>query len=176
MRVSRGQLDPSSKLTLSLVLFKNVQNIPQLRKRVMDGSLKCCLIKPSMIVHPLQVTVAANKAVLNYKQGTMKTKTLFTEVLYNLSSSKNISQSLVKFGVHDEDKNLLVAFLEEGSESDNMQSSLRLIEGEQCPVEQISEFSDENLIRKTYSIKDLESSVSPLINSIITRISTVDVM
>ncbi|XP_063240595.1 EKC/KEOPS complex subunit Tprkb-like [Bacillus rossius redtenbacheri] len=175
MHVFRETLDTSSGLTLSLVLFKNVQNVPQLRKRVMDGSLKCCIIKPCMIVHPFQIVVAANKAVINHKLGTMKTKTLFTEVLYNLSSSKNISQSLLKFGVHDDDKNILVAFIGKENESATL-STLQVIEGEQCPLDEITDFSDEGLIKKTYGIKDSEKNASSLLNSVVTRISTSDIM
>ena len=76
---------------------------------------------------PLVVAVAANKADLARKRGNMKTRwrksgfqfpihipyevirSVQTETLYNLSSSKNITESLKNFGGGDSDQSFVVA-------------------------------------------------------------------
>ena len=95
-------------------------------------------IKPKLKItlesfSPLIVAVAANKADLAQKRGNMKTRWFYhwnkaarsdllvkesdylllrsvqTETLYNLSSSKNITESLKNFGGGDSDTSFVVA-------------------------------------------------------------------
>ena len=76
----------------------------------MSGGLPdTLLVKSSLIPSPLVVAVAANKADLARKRGNMKTRSVQTETLYNLSSSKNITESLKNFGGGDSDQSFVVA-------------------------------------------------------------------
>lgn len=157
---------------LILRLFDDVKNTRTIREKLMKGQLPCCILKAKLIYDPFQVAVAANKATLSSSRGKMTTKTLYTEVLFNISPSKNISQSLQKFGIHDDDKQLLVAFIV--NDIEDVSQVLSNIEATPLPIDKIAELADVDLIMKTYKIDKAELEVSSLLDSIVTRISTKD--
>lgn len=167
------ELDSNCQKNLSIFLMKDVQNAAEIKEMVMKGTLDCCIIKPYLIVHPFQIAVAANKAVISKMQDKMTTRTLSTEILYNLSISRNITQSLVKFGVGECDKNMIICIIEDSGE-DRTGSILSHFKGIPCPIEELPKFSDEILIKKTYKVKDTELTVSSLTDSVVTRIATRD--
>ena len=100
----------STKTQLTIGFVKSVENAKEVRKLLMSGGLPdTLLVKSSLIPSPLVVAVAANKADLARKRGNMKTRSVQTETLYNLSSSKNITESLKNFGGGDSDQSFVVA-------------------------------------------------------------------
>ncbi|PNF16950.1 EKC/KEOPS complex subunit Tprkb [Cryptotermes secundus] len=171
--IYKAELDFDCHKSLSLFLLKDVQNAAEIREMVTKGTLHCCVIKPCLIVHPFQIVIAANKAVISKMQDRMTTRTLSTEILYNLSISRNITQSLMKFGIGESDKTMLVSIIEEAGEN-RSEIILSHFKGVLCPIEELCNFSDEVLIKMAYKIKDSELEVSSLTDSIITRIVTSD--
>ncbi|XP_053607553.1 EKC/KEOPS complex subunit Tprkb-like [Plodia interpunctella] len=146
------ELDPESRTILRIYLFTNVQNIDFIRDNIVKGVWKCSVIKASLIVDPLQVAVAANKAVLAEKHNSMITKTVFAEILYNLSLTKNISQSLSKFGI-DKDNSLLFCFLITDPKNESeMNDIISQIDGKQCPVSDIPHYSSVKDIKSVYKL------------------------
>ena len=51
----------STSQNLTLGLCENFSNASEVRELAMSGKLDCVIIKASLIAHPLQVAVAANK-------------------------------------------------------------------------------------------------------------------
>ncbi|XP_012169466.1 EKC/KEOPS complex subunit TPRKB-like [Bombus affinis] len=168
-------LDPETEMVCTLYLFKDVQNSNELYKKVIDNKLSCCIIKAALIVDPLQVIVAANKAAISAKMAQLTTKTLYTEVLFNLSISKNISRSLAKFGVSDNDKNILIAIIHKERDGYSMSEILmNSIKGERVLISSLPQFTDFDLVKKTYRIDENELNISTFIDSVISRISCKD--
>lgn len=164
------ELDPITQTSIKMQLFENVKNTPEVRKKVMSGELQCCIIKPQLICDPLHVVVAANKALTSKKQ---TTKSIFTEILFNLSPSTNISQSLLKFGIDDKDKNLLVVTLQKKTSDDAKTLEIfSSVEGNVLDISELGCMNDINAIRKTYKISDKEYHCINLLDSIVSRIAT----
>lgn len=166
------ELDQETGLHCTLHLFTNVTNTSEIREKLVAGKLDCCVVKPSLIIDTFQLVVAANKATLNAKRNRLITKTVYTEVLFYLSMSKNISRSLTEFGISDSDKNILVILIHKlGEEQAILEEVLRSVKGERIPISRLQEFTNVNLVRKTYKIDEGELQVSSLANAIVSRIS-----
>nr|CAH7726089.1 unnamed protein product [Callosobruchus chinensis] len=162
-------LDEDTGTSIEIKLYKNVENVKLIRQRLLKGDLKCCVIKPSLIVDPFQIVVAANKAFTSEKR---TTKTVFTEILFNLSISKNITNSLKTFGIDDSDHNIIVVLVNESAEDNK--SICSDIQGEELELACLKDFSDVNAIRKVYKIDDKEFSNVPLLDSVVSRIAVKD--
>ena len=151
----------------------DVANTPDIRKKLMSGELKCCVIKAALVVDPLQIGVAANKATLREKNSRLTTKSIYTEILYVMSSSSNISQSLAKFGIHDKIKDIIVVLIHGDDDKEVMENDiLRLIDGVKTPISRIGEFTDVDLVKKMYKIDDEELKVSSLLDSVVSRVAS----
>lgn len=165
------ELDEESKTRLVLFVVKNVQDITSLKDKIVNGQLDCCVIKASLIVNYFQIVVAAIKAVHCKKASKLATKCLNTELLFNLSISKNITQSLSKFGVDDKEQNIIVVVFEENGE-DKANKIKSTLMGDVCDVEEIENLCNIELIKKTYKITEKELEVSTLLDSVVSRIAT----
>lgn len=173
----RVELDRDTGLYCTLHLFTNVTNVSEIREKVVAGQLRCCVVKASLVIDAFQAVVAANKGALNAKHNRLITKTIYTEVLFYLSTSKKISRALTEFGINDSNKDILVILIHElGEEQSLSEEVLGSIKGERVPISRIQEFADVNLIKKTYKINEDELHVSSLINAIVSRISCKDIM
>ncbi|KAK4874462.1 hypothetical protein RN001_013822 [Aquatica leii] len=165
------ELDNNSNRTIKLKLYQNVENVPTLRQQIMNRKLNCCIIKPSLVFHPFQVVVAANKAVVADK---ITTKTIYTEILFNLSLSKNITQSLQKYGIEDGESELLVAVIDKNDCSSTLEDVCSHINGDEIDISQLSELRNMTEIQKAYKLSDVESKDDYILNSIVTKIASKD--
>lgn len=162
-------LDSITKAEVQIHLYKNVKNVPEVREKILKGELKCCALKPSLIYSPFQIVVAANKAVCAEKT---TTKSIYTEILYNLSITKNISKSLQTFGIHDKDTEIILVTINKIGEEEAIIGEQ--IHGEEVQLSELHKFSDINAIKKLYKITDRESNFTSLEDSIVNRIATKD--
>ncbi|XP_076251630.1 EKC/KEOPS complex subunit TPRKB-like [Rhynchophorus ferrugineus] len=157
------ELDPITNMVVSMQLYQNVKNTATLRKDVMSGNLECCLIKPSFIFHPFQIVIAANKTLVSKKR---TTKSIYTELLFNLSLSTNITQSLQTFGVSDSDENILVVTLTPKDKQTNANSIFDRIEGDVLDIFELSCINDIQAIKKIYKINEKEYQSVDVLDSI----------
>ncbi|XP_017878959.1 EKC/KEOPS complex subunit TPRKB-like [Ceratina calcarata] len=167
-------LDNETEMCCTLLLFKDVENSDEIRRKVMNGELTCSVVKAALVADPLQAIVAANKAAVNAKVNQLTTKSIYTEVLFNLSISKNISRALKEFGINDNDKNILIVLIHEKNEKLMEKMIVDSIKGERVSISKLSEFTDYELIKKVYKIEKDELNVSSLTNSVVSRISCKD--
>uniref|UniRef100_A0A8C7H372 TP53RK binding protein n=1 Tax=Oncorhynchus kisutch TaxID=8019 RepID=A0A8C7H372_ONCKI len=113
------------------LLFKDVRNAAEFRKNVMEGKINGALINPSMIVNPFQVTMS-----------------LYSEIIYNLSPTNNISEAFKRFGISDSDGALLIVLVHPKEETQHMSDIIAKVDGQQIPVEDVSMLTDPAKIKK----------------------------
>jgi len=157
----------------NLFLFKSVKNGEELRKEIMKGNIQASVIKASMILDPLQLLVAINKAVHNEKHSKMMTKTIYTEIIYQLSPSKNITDSLSKFGISNSDESVIAVVIDD-SDQTQAESIFRLVQGTRSDLSQLQDVSNMELIKKIYKVKDSELEIGSLLEAVLGRIATKD--
>lgn len=162
------KLDPSVEATLVVKLFDNVKNMGTLKQKVLSGSLECCLIKPHLIVDPFQIAIAANKALVAEK---LTTRTVYSEILFNLSISKNITQSLQTFGIDDKMTQVLTAVIVKDKEQSSEELIYKEIDGNELDLSKLKDFNNVAAIQKCYKLSKLETENS-LLESIVSKIAT----
>ncbi|XP_019732685.1 EKC/KEOPS complex subunit TPRKB isoform X1 [Hippocampus comes] len=163
-------------LTVTQILFKEVQNAAELRQNAVEGIIKGALIKANMLVSPFQVLVATNKALHLQKQSQMKTRGLFSEIIFNLSPTNNISEAFKRFGISDGDNSVLVVLVHNKEESQLMSDILTKVDGVQIPVDDLSSISDLEKIKKLYKVSPREEKCGTLLDAVVCRMATKDVM
>ncbi|VDH94337.1 EKC/KEOPS complex subunit TPRKB-like [Mytilus galloprovincialis] len=161
--------------TISLALFRNVENAKEVRQNVMNGTFEAALLKPSMICDPFQVIVAANRAIHLNRQNKMITKNVHSEILFCLSPTKNISDSFRKFGLADNETSVMVVVADD-IDGSTMSAICKCVKGELSDAQDVIHLTETKLIQKIYKIPDEELVVSKLLDSIVSRISSKDVL
>lgn len=169
-------LDLFPQYKVTVLLFNNVKNVSQLRKKAMDGSIEGALLNPAMIIDPLQVLVSVNKAIHLQLLGKMKTRSLNSEIIFNLSPTNNISEAFKKFGLSDSDSGVLVVLTDDGTKALNSQEIISHVEGQHVPLADLSQLTDFAKVKKVYKIAADEEKIGSILDAVICRMSVKDVL
>ncbi|PVD33059.1 hypothetical protein C0Q70_08507 [Pomacea canaliculata] len=132
-----------------------------------------------MVMDPFLVIVAANKAVHSQKQGKMTTKTVHSEILFNLSPSRKITESFRKFGIGDRDESLLVVVVQNDQSEKTckaLQSLRETVIGEEVAVDELPSLADMSEIEKEYKLADIELSTCSALDALVSRIAAKDII
>ncbi|XP_041636947.1 EKC/KEOPS complex subunit TPRKB [Cheilinus undulatus] len=162
--------------SVTQLLFQDVKNATELRQSAMEGKVHAALINPTMLVNPFQVLVAANKAVHSQRAGKMKTRSLYSEIIFNLSPTNNISEAFKRFGISDDSESVMVVLVHSKDETQPLSDIMSRVKGRQVPVEDVSSLSNHDKIQKLYKVTPQEEKTGTLLDAVVCRMATKDVM
>ncbi|XP_018941569.1 EKC/KEOPS complex subunit TPRKB isoform X2 [Cyprinus carpio] len=140
-----------------------------------NGEIKGALINPSMVVDAFQILVAANKAVHLHKNGKMKTRSLYSEIIFNLSPTNNISEAFKRFGISDSDSAVHIVLIHNKDETLNIEDIIGKVDGQQMAVDRVSDLTDVAKIKKLYKVAPQEEKCGSLLDAVVCRMATKDV-
>ncbi|XP_059167378.1 EKC/KEOPS complex subunit Tprkb-like [Physella acuta] len=141
----------------------------------MSGLIEASLLKANMVMDQFQVLVAANKAVHLQRTNSLVTKNVQSEILYSLSSSKNISESFRSFGASDSDKSVFVAIVDD-TDFNTLNKISELLGKDTSDLDQLPKIAYTKLITKVYKLTEEELSNFSLLDSLVASISSKEII
>ncbi|KAL3814226.1 hypothetical protein ACJIZ3_015494 [Penstemon smallii] len=165
-----------SGTTLSLALFVDVTNSKELLDLMQAGTLdpEVALLNASLIPDVFPLLAAAHKTLIAKSRDSLTTRTLHSELVYNYSGSKHISESLKRCGISDNTSYILAARF--GASADEMTSIKGLIKGAEIGLEELEVRANQAQIQKHYKISAPELKISSVSDAITCRIATRDAL
>ncbi|XP_067931236.1 EKC/KEOPS complex subunit TPRKB-like [Watersipora subatra] len=153
-----------------IAVIINVSNGPILRKSLLDGKLSSSLLNCTNILNQDQLNLAVFKAIVSQAQNCMVTRNIYSEIIYQLSPNKQISQAFKLFSMQETDKEFVAITLGHQKEKD-MEEVIALSGGECRSLDDISSFNSTEAIKKTYKIEESELLLGSLSDAVISRIA-----
>ncbi|EPS68027.1 hypothetical protein M569_06745, partial [Genlisea aurea] len=162
--------------TLSLALFSDVTNSKELVDLMQRGVLEpeASFLNAALIPDVFPLLCAAHKALVAKSRDSLSTRTLHSELVYNYSASKHISESLKRCGISDSTTYILAARF--GASVEEMEAVKSLANGTEIALEELEKRADEAQIHKHYKIPAMELKMSSLSDSIACRVAARDAL
>lgn len=157
---------------LHLLLFEDVTNSSELLQQLQDGSLEPELgfMNAALVVNLFPLLAAAHKALLSQSRNSLRTRTLHSELVFNYSASKHISESLRKWGISADTSYILVSRFDATVEE--LEKMRILVKGKEVNILELKLRANTDLIQKNYKIGALELESSSLEDAIVSRIAS----
>ncbi|CAH9079768.1 unnamed protein product [Cuscuta epithymum] len=162
--------------TLSIALFSDVSNSRELLESMQAGTLEpeVALLNASLIPDVFPLLAAAHKTLVSKSRESLTTRTLHSELVYNYSGSKHISESLKRCGISDNSSYVLAARF--GASTDEIAAIQNLIKGTKVELKELEQRANHTQIQKHYKISKLELEISSLSDAITCRIAARDAL
>eukprot|EP00252_Welwitschia_mirabilis_P012777 TRINITY_DN2826_c0_g1_i1.p1 TRINITY_DN2826_c0_g1~~TRINITY_DN2826_c0_g1_i1.p1 ORF type:complete len:175 (-),score=30.24 TRINITY_DN2826_c0_g1_i1:162-686(-) len=169
-------VDEKSATTLHLFLFTDVANSKELLDYMQAGTLtpEMAFFNALLVPDVFPVLAAAHKTWLAKCRGRLTTRTLHSELIYNYSGSKHISESLKRCGINDSTTYMLVARF--NATSDEIEAIRKMIQGTELSLSELPLRANSAQIHKHYKISPMELGISSLADSIVCRIAVRDAL
>ncbi|KAK2968467.1 hypothetical protein RJ640_030078 [Escallonia rubra] len=131
-------------------------------------------LNASLVPDVFPVLAAAHKTLVAKSRESLTTRTLHSELVYNYSGSKHISESLKRCGISDTSTYVLVARF--GASSDETTAMGKLIKGKEIDLEELQGRANQAQIQKHYKIPGPELVISSVGDAITCRIAARDTL
>ncbi|GMH02696.1 hypothetical protein Nepgr_004535 [Nepenthes gracilis] len=162
--------------TLSLSLYSEVTNSKELLDSMQAGKLEpeVALLNASLIPDVFPVLAAAHKTLRAKARESLTTRSLHSELVYNYSGSKHISESLKRCGISDNSTYILAAWFD--AAPDDIKAIGNIIAGKEIDLEELKGRANTAQIQKHYKISVLELEMGSLADAITCRIAARDAL
>ncbi|KAL9712380.1 hypothetical protein Ac2012v2_003617 [Leucoagaricus gongylophorus] len=177
-----------SRATTHVALFLNVKNASNLRKRIVSAvtmggeigetereQVNYAFIDARLITSRRHLQTAVHQSILAETHNGLRTRTVHSEVLWNLSPTNSITETIRWYGVSDTTKSLLVVRIDGGSAAPGViESRIReIVQGELVPLSQLQEVTDWSMIKKQHRLAN-EYPVQTVKGNVVAERSVID--
>ncbi|BBN19643.1 EKC/KEOPS complex subunit TPRKB/CGI121 [Marchantia polymorpha subsp. ruderalis] len=170
------KLDTHPGHTLHLFLFSELQNSKEILNLLQTGVLQpeLAFFNASLIPDTFPLLAAAHKAMQSHDRGSLRTRSIHSELIFNYSGSKHITESLKRCGISDTTSYVLVARFDASPE--DVDAVKTLVKGEELDISELPARADQAAILKHYKISTVELDASSLEDAIVCRIAARDAL
>ncbi|KAF8929452.1 hypothetical protein CPC16_001410 [Podila verticillata] len=157
---------------IHMACFISVKNAADLKERlqIQDKTLTFAMVESTLIMDVFQLLVAATRAAQDNDAGKLKTQTLNSEIVYNLSPTNNIAESLRRFGIEEMTTSLIAVKI--GGEADQVMKEMSsTIDGILVSFSKLDQEKDMVKLRKYYKIDPKVTDDAAILNWIIGAIA-----
>ncbi|KAI8851839.1 kinase binding protein CGI-121-domain-containing protein [Chytridium lagenaria] len=135
--------DPDLQLpAMQCLLLRNVTNAEEVKAKIISGDKNI-----------QTVLAAATRAYLSRHQSLMRTKSLYSEILFNLSPNNNISEAMKWFGLGKGVTDVLLLFdRDEFPAEEKLGKLLTTIKCSPVPITELESVSDWDMVKKIFKI------------------------
>jgi EKC/KEOPS complex subunit CGI121/TPRKB len=161
-------LDPFPGRHLHIAVFDEVSNGPEVCAWVRKPGAECAAIDASMVLDASQLFAAALVALHAEARGKLVTHGLYSEALFALSASRQISDAFRRFGASETCTRMVIMTFDDDA-------AARLatnISGKLVDPSSLAAGCDELAVRKAYKVTDTELRFGTLSEAIVSRIAT----
>jgi len=146
-----------------ITLYKDVTNAAFLRSQLLEANpaFDYAFLDATMILSARHLLLATTLALHSYIQGTMKTRTPHSELVFRLHPNNNIGESYRKFGISDTTTSLIAvkfSVTPEITQESVGKHLSEVVQGSPIPIseegEELGTWADEAKIRKIYKLTD----------------------
>ncbi|GAW02186.1 CGI-121-domain-containing protein [Lentinula edodes] len=148
------------------MLFYPVSNPDKIKQRIIDAAkskgheadeereaVNFSFIDASLITSRLHLETAINQAILAESQGSLRTKTVHSEILFALNPTNNITEAIRRYGVSDTTKALLVVQIMNSSATTASISDVeikmkKVVNGTIVSFDELARLTDWNTVEK----------------------------
>jgi len=166
--------DYSQRQFLRVCIFRDVKNAVELRRLLRRGEIDAAMIRPELVAEPFILLAAANRAIHQAAHNRMYTRSLSAELIYSLSPTRNISESLNVFGIAENSHNLVVAIFGDSS-GKRLTEVAKRIDGKAAPLEALRDLRQMTLIKRVYQVEEPELNSGNISDLIVSRIVAKDI-
>ena len=137
-----------SKAQVLFSFSSSLYDFRELQQAVITGKIEpeASFINASVVGGLLPLQVAAHKALVAHARGCMTTRLLHSELVFNLSPSKHISEGLKRYGIGEDTRHLLVARFD--ATQLDMDALRGLVSGAPAPISDLEALVDKSLLSK----------------------------
>jgi len=150
-------------------VYRDVKNTAELRPLLMNGTINAAVVSAKKIVSSFQLVVAANIALHNQGDGTMKTKNINSEIIFSLSPGKQISKAFQQFGAGPDDTAIAAVAVDS---ADRLLALHQAVDGTAVSAAELAQLVDTAAVRKLYEVGEEELRVGTLEEAVVNRIAT----
>ncbi|KAG8185845.1 hypothetical protein JTE90_004387 [Oedothorax gibbosus] len=168
-------MDSPPKYSATFFLFEDISNMKDIKDQVIKGPLKAAVVNPILIYHLDQLVLAAHKCIHSYNSMQLKTKSIFTELLYVLFPTRSIRDALKNFGTQD-DATTAIFVVFKGEEDKYLNGLESYVEGNLVSLDRIAELRDVAAIKKLYKIPNEVTDEETVLNSILTKMAAKELL
>ncbi|KAF8977247.1 hypothetical protein BGZ46_007536 [Entomortierella lignicola] len=135
--------------SIHMACFTAVKNAADLKERLQeqDKALSFAMVESNLIMDVFQLHLAATKAAQDNEAGKLSTQSLNSEIIYNLSPTKNIAESLKRFGI-TEDTTSLIAVKIGGNPDEVLDEMSKTVDGILVSFSKLDQEKDMDKLRQ----------------------------